>query len=402
MPNSTRYLIDSLCIAVVVSVSASASSISVGETRPASEISELVSLNVRSIKNVSFSVTWNDSIDGRSLQYSTLATVYDSLGRIRTKEIDKGTYDSAGNKVPSRKGRTDKLFDGEKSVVVNTQTDLDEAGKPIVASSGVYRYAIIADAMAGPSKWRTVGRNPIANSPEQLLASLDKLALLKQVVEVTPTKHDHEEAVMIQFQQGGLDVTATLLPTWSWALRELVHKDSTGRTTKHFRAEYTRTNEGLSLPTRGTLMFLAPKIDMSLLELPKSGKGPVRKPIPSQLDEPSIIQSHQWQFEIFDLVVNDPNFDESIFVVSLPAGTRVADNRYKTTYVVGEAKAADAELSRLALQARDQPESLRRVPRDSFPGPRTYTYMIWMTLGSAALAVAVVIAGIFGRRVFYS
>jgi len=251
--------------------------IGLGDTMPASELSERVSLSVRSIKNVSFVVTWNDSIDGGSLQYSTLKTVYDSLGRIRVTEIDKGSYDEAGKKMPSRKGRRDKLFDGEKSVVLNTLTDLDDAGKPIFAPSGIYRHAVIADAMDGPSKWRTSDRNPLVNNPQHLLTHLERLAQLSQVVEANPAQYEGEQAVIVRFKQGGLDVTATLSPTWSWALRELIQKDSTGKTTKHFCAEYTRTKEGLCLPTRGTIMFLHRKMEMPF-KAAQSGKMPKRLP----------------------------------------------------------------------------------------------------------------------------
>lgn len=360
------------------------------ESTDPSEVGERLSSNLRSIKNVAFDVTWTDSIDGGQKGYSVLKTVSDSLGRIRVTELDKGTLDADGNKISSRKGRRDKLFDGEKSVVLNTQDDLDEAGKPIFVPNGekIYRIAVIADALDGPSKWRDSERNPITFATNSVLPKLKSLAELGQRVELTPVIYEGEEALVARFRERGFDVTVTISPKYSWAIRQIEEKNSNDKVIKHSRYDYVRVQDELYLPTRGAMMWHHVQTDLRLS--PPSNS--------LQSSTAHAIRRHESQFELSNFVVNDPSFDGSVFSISLPIGTRVSDNRYKTTYRVGESAASGAELAALALRAKQHPEPLQRMPRNVSPPPPSST--TWMLLGGAALGVLLIVAAVTARRAF--
>ena len=313
-------------ILFVVVLFVGSGSLSLGEEIAASELSERVSATSRAIKNASFTVTWDDSIDGAPTGYSVVKTAYDALGRVRMTELDKGSYDAEGKKVSSRKGRKDSSFDGEKSVVLNTQKDLDESGKPIFAPEGVFRTVVIADATNGASMWRTKDRDPIRHNPVHLLVRLDVLAGLGQAVELSPTQYEGEAAVVVRFQQGGVEVTATLDPKRSWALRDLVEKDSMGTTTKHYHVEYEQSKEGFWMPLRGTTTSLHERIEPPVLLPPNVRGGKIELVFPVPVGTPRITKYHR-AFELSNLVINDPKFDESVFTIPLPDGTLVSDLR---------------------------------------------------------------------------
>lgn len=298
---------------------------SLGEEIAASELSERVSATSRAIKNASFTVTWDDSIDGAPTAYNVVKTVYDSLGRVRITELDKGSFDAEGKKVSSRKGRKDSAFDGEKSVVLNTYKDLDGAGNPIFAPDGVYRTVVIADASNEPSEWRTRLRDPLRHNPVHLLARLDVLAGLGQAVELSPTQYEGEAAVVVRFQQGGVDVTATLDPKRAWALRDVIETDSMGTTTKHYHAEYVQAKEDLWVPLRGSMTMLHEKKEMPIL-IPPNVTGGKPEVVFVPVENPRI-QKHHRAFEVSNLVINDPKLDESVFTIPLPDGTLVSDLR---------------------------------------------------------------------------
>src|SRR5437773_7298938 len=97
-------------ILFIMALSGGSGSPSLGDEITATKLSERVSATSRAIKNASFTVTWDDSIDGAPTGYSVVKTVYDSLGRVRMTELDKGSFDAEGKKVSSRKGRTDRSF----------------------------------------------------------------------------------------------------------------------------------------------------------------------------------------------------------------------------------------------------------------------------------------------------
>lgn len=379
---------------------------SCGEEVAAAELSERVSAANQAIKNASFKVTWKDSIDGTLRQYSVVKIVYDSLGRIRMTEIDKGFYDKAGGQVSSRKGRKDSSFDGEKSVVMNTNTDFDASDKPIDPHQDeVVRNAVIADAMDDAGKWRTATRNPLRNNSRHLVVRLDALARLGQTIALSPIQYAGEEAVVARFQQGGVDVTATLDPKRSWALRDLIEKDSMGTITKHYHAEYAQSKEGLWLPFLGTTMFLHEKMEPPVVKPPKVKGG--KPEVVRARGKAPIMQKEEWVFELSDLVINDPRFDESVFTIFLPTGTLVSDLRFKTAYRIGEAKATDAELRRLASFARDNPESIRKAispSRKASPHedtPSSTSSLMWMIFGALVLGVLLVCAGVGARRTFF-
>jgi hypothetical protein len=317
-----RRLIYILCAVVLVGRS---NSLSLGEEISAAGLGERISATSRGIKNASFTVTYDDSIDGSPDQYSVVRIVYDSSGRVRRTELDKGSYDAEGNKVSSRKGRKDSSFDGEKSIVLNTYKDLDGSGKPIFAPEGVYRIAVITDATNGASMWRTKDRDPLRNNPVHLLVRLDALAAAGQAVELNPIQYEGEVAVVVRFQQGGVEVTATIDPKRSWALRDLVEKDSMGTTTKHYHVEYAQANDRFWLPLRGTTTSLREKVEPPVLLPPKvRGGKPELVPVPAGTGR---IAKYHTAFELSNLVINDPNLDESVFTISLPDGTRVSDLR---------------------------------------------------------------------------
>jgi len=152
---------------------------------------------------------------------------------------------------------------------------------------------------------------------------LDALAGLGQTVELNPTQYEGEAAIVVRFQQRGVEVTATLDPKRSWALRDLVEKDSMGTTTKHYHVEYAQTKEGFWLPLRGTTTSLREKVEPPILIPPKVPGG---KP-ELVLAPVGKIAKYHTAFELSNLVINDPNLDESVFTISLPDGTRVSDLR---------------------------------------------------------------------------
>ncbi len=266
----------------------------------------------------------------------------DDLLRIKLI-LEGGPFSPNGEKLYDEAEQTYHLYDGEKTVVYQSMPTVSSEGKKpsnkphskSVAKKAVegYRSVIIHDGMFpkpnGP--WKL--RNPATLQDLAVRLVGDALAenagenRLKQ--SETPTSYHIEwETILGKDQRSNRQMATFERKGSDWVFKSLVGFSKSGVITHEMSIEYNTQHQTIWVPVSGRIRQWSQRKSDDEIPLKES------------------------RFYVRKTKINDPNFDESVFKLSLEPNTGVSDTRYGVSYRVGAERALDSQLKALADQAR--------------------------------------------------
>ncbi len=362
------------CLGTVLLLAPSAPAAVLTATEVLTRIRERQSI----IETSSLKALWREFRDGRPADIEKEEIQWDKFGRIRVRY----QYGPAGSALRS----ADELYDGELTVSAIEDPTLNRIRGPQTTATRKanerYRAVMIHDGLFPPGAGPRSHRNPLTFIEEPVSGSLNRLlgagADVKVIARDGPPK-----VVELRFQEAPKDDPSHLQhvvlvdPAKGWCVisHDEFFPDDRSLASRS-TCEYQADKHGVWLPTKGRWQAWA-----------KRGmKGP---------------PSFDWQYEVEQVAVNEPDFDEEAFKVSLQPGAYVTDIRFDVSYWVGQEGVIGIELTRLAQEAvakvRAEEKRLKLEPGSLFQGAsfrqRRFLYLI-----GANLLIAVAFVYIIYRR----
>ncbi len=314
----------------------------------------------------------------------------DKLGRVRFREI---VLQKSGIPVESPESDVDQitetLFDGEKTVYSSYAPGKDQFGKPYYAEKDQkpglkkgYRSAQIHDGLFpqphGP--WSSI--NPV--DMVRAVNSVISRCAEKQIdIRVKPSRpggagHDLPGFTLTFKPTDEIDSRKLTYetyfgpqPTWLYTGQTLT--DDRENVVEKESIEYKRTAEGVEVPVGGYLKMWMPNVSEPFLD---------------------------WRFHVLSCKYNSIADPDQVFKPVLEPGTSVSDIRYNVTYRVGDEAARDADLTRLADEAKRakvSAEAITSAPSPKFAASHWEWPQTWTILVAAGLGI-ILTAGIIALR----
>ncbi len=323
-----------------------------------------------SLENLTVTSRWEEYAQGNLIASSEETIAKDGFGRIRVRSI---VGPPGASHIVS-----DRTYNGEFLVTFRDDPNRNRMGAEHTDQTRKdgerHRTAIISEGLGADGVGPNRHRNPFHFTIGWVIDTLDALQHSGGDVAVESVEGE-QEAYVVRFRapedrdpSGNLH-SVFIDPAKEWVItRHEVH-DSSGALRSLETFEYAADSGGIWLPKSGSSKNWGTS-------------GPDQEP------------AREWRFEVKEIRYNDPEFDDSVFEVSLPPGTYVTDNRYRVSYWVGEASAVTRDLAELAQQAAaEQAATLRRldeprgVPVDIAEG----TGESWLSLRSALVLLNIVV-----------
>uniref|UniRef100_A0A7C4QII5 Uncharacterized protein n=1 Tax=Schlesneria paludicola TaxID=360056 RepID=A0A7C4QII5_9PLAN len=347
----------------------------------AEEIVALVQGRAEQVDNLTLEAVWSEYKEGRLVATSRQAIHQDRLGRIRVESEIQQT-----GLLPSWR---DALFNGEVILEAVDDPNLSRMAEPQTEETRRrqerYRHASIYDASVKRVDARSI-RNPFTFGMSSIRDMEDVLSAGGTVS--VRSADEEADLLEVRFQKllgiEQLELEHILLVDRAKGWVIVSHKEvlPSGQLARHKELEYVSDPSGLWLPSSGRARSWGVAPDVS--------KPPL----------------WEWAFRVEKIVVNDPNFDERVFVPSIRPGTYVNDMRHGTSYRVGDEGAIDEQLTLLAQQARaEEAANLQRIDDErkrleaSKSGRRMGSGLrFWLVAINVVVVVAAIVAVWWYRR----
>jgi hypothetical protein len=262
----------------------------------------------------------------------------DNLGRTRLR-ARWGTFGADGRKIQSDVNSPtyqDVVFDGEKTVDRRYFAGRDRMG--ISPAAGIaaegYHIAQIHDGMWPRNRGPGHRRTPFTSPNALAISTLEDC--LESGMAVTVRDDPHTDQYVLEYQtpprgrqeRGNRRCVATILAGTRWCVTRFDQFYNHGGPARKAEYTYKIDNHGDVVPTAGFTKGWG---------ISAGGED---------------VPAWEWRFVVHSFRLNDPLFDEHVFVAALEPDTAVSDLRYNVQYRVGQEKVYDADLTRLAEQAR--------------------------------------------------
>jgi hypothetical protein len=287
------------------------------------------------VENLTLEAVWMEYEEGRLVATERQVIHQDRLGRIRVQSETQ-----RNGLLPHWQ---DALFNGEITLCAQDDRNRSRLGEPHTdvtrRRQERWRTAFIYNGLFEERHPR-IHRNPftygmgIIRDMERVLAAGGTVSLR--------SAHEEADILEVRFQKlsGNEQREHVLLIDGAKGWVIVSHKEflPSGKLARHKEWDYVSDTSGLWLPSSGRTRFWDEARDVS---------------------EPPL---WEWAFRVEKIVVNDPNFDERVFVPSLRPDTYVSDLRHGAHYRVGAEEAIDEQLTLLAQQARaEEAANLQRI-----------------------------------------
>lgn len=332
-------------------------------TRP-NEPRELVERSVawlHAFHNVEYLAVWHDYEGKRLVRVEQQEAHFDELSRSRVRTTELGLPGKPVQHPFHRKlSERTELFDGSSQFSMVYQPRPD-GSRDLTTAPTADGLVAITTPKGTPEPHRI--RCPMHLIMSAALPWLDECARADglMAVEASPDRAEHlvltadnpgrsaRYSVVFDRARGGAITEAV-----AWVR---------GKQTHRYWSDF-RDHDGQWLPTKGGVRFLV-------------DPGPDGKPV-----------EHEWRFEVEEIKVNSPSFDEGVFTLPLPDGTIVTDARYDTSYRVGNEQRFTDRIARLASEARESRRVVQPVPARSFRGAALAGVACGVLLATAALCAS--------------
>jgi hypothetical protein len=326
----------------------------------------------RRILNVHSVTLWRDLDAGQVVRWDRGTIDRDGAGRIRV-ENESGVYSSEGKPVSMRHDR--RMYDGNDSITYDFRYD-----PKLGPGMGSLQQATVYDG-AHPSPGGPVFlRDPLTVLAKAVQRGLRESAAAGRTVEIEDINRDAGSLVSVRYLRLANPSPRALRWTATLDLkRGGIVLDETGRTPEGSVRHETRIDY---------------KEDGSGIWLPASGSH-------RQFDEEGT-ERRGWDFTCDVVTVNDSQFDDHLFDLSIEPGMHVYDTTMKVGFVakskiVGRseilAEAERAHAARAAKRPIATPDE--RQPQDA---PTVADSRFWLFAVNGLLLVVIIIVLIWRNR----
>jgi hypothetical protein len=306
----------------------------------AADVLHLMQHREEQVENLALTAVWSNYERGRLVKTERQTIHQDRLGRIRVQyEVVR-----PGGEPTWR----DELFNGEITLKAVDGLAINVLGEKNLGKSHApgdqYRHAFIYDG-SPPGQSPSSHRNAFTTTHGGVVSGLERVLTSGGVITVSQVA-DSAMLFELQFQlPAEVDkyhlqhvVVVDASKGWVVLSHEQFFPDSNKLSSRR-TCEYVEDPTGIWVPSHGSLKVW--------------GAGG---------SDGSDVPVWEWAFRVEKIVVNDPNFDEGVFVPSLRPGTYVSDLRHGAHYRVGDEGAIDEQLTLLAQQARaEEAANLQRI-----------------------------------------
>jgi hypothetical protein len=356
-----------LCFGAVSLVALLLVSHSAGASPTINEIVSSLKDRDASIKNVRIKSTWENREGGALTLTESQEFVADDLGRIRLT-YSQQRFQSDGTKIndETQPSTFDSLFDGEALVEQTIYERHDRLGAllPEGAPGSTYRTAQIFDSKAHRGLAQT-HRNPLSTNAT-LLAGLSEaqrggrpLSIIpleeKGAYSVTYMRKPEFESPVIARNVAEVKERLGYLPV------RVEAKDSAGKAIRVIEIDYDRASE----------------------QTPWMPRRVIDKIFQANVQQETLLSDATMSTD--EVVVNDPQFDESVFNVRLEPDTAVWDSRFNVNYRIGDEAVLSAKVKALSQEAHERVTPGATIKED------TIRHRSWSSIAFVALNVVAVI-----------
>lgn len=292
-----------------------------------------------SFRNVFVVVQWEEVWDGVPKSWERQRWTWDSLGR-RRSIYQHGLIDDHGQEMPSDEDvEVDSLFDGEVVLDLRSYPHRDRLGGNDDKLPKGYRAAIVSDAAAPTRQALESHRNPLEYLRNVVMRELEKSIADGTAV----TIQDADGLLELSYSLSGevSNSTAdhsvvTVDPSRGWSLLRWSTFDSSNKIVSEI-SQTIEENNGQWIATEGSHKHWADR---------PADSAPI----------------FDWRFKVTEFVLNNPDFDDSVFAIRLTPDTAVSDTRFNVAYRIGADEATAENLSKLAELAQLEENAKPGVP----------------------------------------
>lgn len=355
-------------------------SMSLVDATPADVLSQIErETQFKAFDNLSLNANWKESSNGRPTRWEEQTLHADKLGRLRMTTRG-GPFEVNGNRGrdADQSEVTDRIYDGEKTATVEFFSKKDRVGKPIQGPkpSAGYRPVQIQQGM-WPAGYDLFGgyHNPLTFVGNEAVAGLVESFAAGREVSLSAVNGQAGTHILEFTRDKGREVfgsvrgEALLDSKRGWLPIRVDALDEKGRVVRRATCEYLHTSNGFWVPTRGSMKHFGSRA----------------------LNETPLWET---QFDVKQVVLNDPRFDDSAFQIVLPPDTPVSDIRYGVVYRVGDEQVLGNQLKLLAEKALQEQQETRELIAG-----RTPWLGRWIFLGITAMVILAVFSFAIRRRV---
>ena len=350
-----------------------------GQAPTPKEILSRISAPTDALENLSVKTKWSEYSRGSLVATDNQWVAKDHFGRIRVRSLHGATQ--------SRKKVTDETYNGEITIGYTEDPGLNRLGESHNAKTRDqgerYKVAIVNEGLGSDGRGPNAYRNPFYFINDWIVETLVKRLERGDSFTVEPVgEPDADYAIHFQLSPDESPFktkhSVFIDSTKGWVIVRHERKSETGVLLALTTCEYVKGDGGEWLP--------------------KSGVWKAWDEPPPQ--EPA---DTEWRFEVQEIKYNDPDFDESVFDVSLEEDVYVVDNRYNVSYYVGAENAVTAGLETLSQKAlADQDDLLKRLkikPSDIAKGSNgLFSTRSLLVLINIVVVVVVALLVVFFRR----
>lgn len=282
----------------------------------------------KSMVTLSIVATWEDIANGVQKGTEEQTWYRDRLGRARLIQSIEEPSRTGRSLEPDgrRRVQRDAVFDGATTITRDEDTDLG-----LARNAEGFRRAHVEDGRgSGVSGLRST-RDPWTFLDEPLIAALSEATQHLDAV-VTIVKQA-DGTLLVEFTRApgreieGLRSFAVVSPERDYAVLKIDTKDRSGVLVRRLIGDYDRGTDHRWLPKSGRFELM-------------NTQEPTRPP------------RMEWRFRVRSFAINSPDFDESVFVAKVGAGTSVWDQRFDVNYTTGDETVIGDKIARLSERAK--------------------------------------------------
>lgn len=343
--------------------------------RTAEELLQLMKAR-DAIDNLHLVTVWENLEKGVLLDRETMTTHRDNLGRVRLS-FESVYFDADGQEI--KRTRSYRMFNGELTV------NFKYNHNPAQVRGQDSLHADVYDGVFPRSKGLSYVRDSMTFVDGQLRRMLEKAIVSNTDVAISRDTTQPGDVFIVRFAptsiEPGVSYTGIVDARQGWTTQRIEGVNADGHVLRVREGKYRQTADGHWVAVSGSYKSFpvggwkrsqwtfrealeagdAKKAGIVLRpgeSLPRSVLGRARK---SEQGAQSATVAEEivtdiplieWRFTCPEVAINSPNFSEEEFVVALPPGTSVFDDRYKIRYVVGDTPAFADDVVKLSQAAR--------------------------------------------------
>lgn len=290
------------------------------------------------VENLSIETEWQEFSASKLVAVQKETIHSDNFGRLRV----------SSNGGPSGKPprETIELYNGEFTINVDEDLNRTRLGDPTTAETteadGHYLAAIINNGLGNDGRGPFSRRNPFLFVDEGPMTAIGKVVDANGAVEIREIEGGeglYEVLYQLPPEEDSQQMKQRCVVDeskgWAVTAHEL-RSSETDELIGQFTQELQQDGQGAWLPKSGVWQNWF-------------------KSAPT--DPPDM----EWRFTVNSIKLNDPEFDDGIFVPTLKPGTYVNDNRHGVVYTVGDEVAIGDRLTSLAQEAAAKDAERRRL-----------------------------------------